>query len=109
MIMTESSPSEIKLPMLHTLMHSPWQSDIAGRISLLGADDDVLLLQDGVLAALKGNPFAEMLLASPATIYVLEDDLQARGLAEQISPNMHKVGYNGFVELTIRHPQQLAW
>jgi len=90
-------------------MHSPWQSDVAGRISLLAADDDVLLLQDGVLAALKGSPFAEMLLTSPATIYVLEDDLLARGLTEQISANIRKVGYNGFVELTVRHPQQLAW
>ncbi|KFD22213.1 TusB family tRNA 5-methylaminomethyl-2-thiouridine synthase [Tatumella ptyseos ATCC 33301] len=107
--MTESSPSEIKRLMLHTLMHSPWQSDIAGRISLLSEDDDVLLLQDGVLAALEGNPFAKMLLQSPATIYVLEEDLLARGLTEQISANMCKVGYNGFVELTIRHPQQLVW
>lgn len=95
--------------MLHTLMQSPWQSDIHGRLALLSPGDDLLLLQDGVLAAVAEGAWSQVLLDSPATVYVLEDDLIARGLVEQISTNIRKVDYNGFIELTIRHPQQLNW
>jgi len=95
--------------MLHILLQSPWQCDIAQRLSLLNAGDDLLLLQDGVLAALAQGEWSEKLLNSPATISVLKDDIAARGLSEQILTDFPLVDYNGFVELTIRHPQQLTW
>ncbi|WP_294910232.1 sulfurtransferase complex subunit TusB [Tatumella sp. UBA2305] len=95
--------------MLHTLMRSPWQTDIRGMIMLLSADDDLLLLQDGVLAAVEGNEWLRALLQSPATLYVLQEDAAARGIATQISGGVQKIGYNEFVELTARHQQQLAW
>ena len=37
--------------MLHTLSHSPWQCDIDALLSMLRDGDDLLLIQDGVLAA----------------------------------------------------------
>ena len=95
--------------MLHTLMRSPWQCDIRGMIMLLTAGDDLLLLQDGVLAAVEGSEMLHSLLQSPATLYVLQEDAAARGIAGQISDRVHKIGYNRFVELTARHQQQLAW
>ncbi|KGD79561.1 sulfur transfer complex subunit TusB [Tatumella morbirosei] len=95
--------------MLHTLMRSPWQTDIRGMIMLLSADDDLLLLQDGVLAAVEGNELLRALLQSPATLYVLQEDAAARGITTQISVEVQKIGYNEFVELTVRHQQQLAW
>lgn len=78
-------------------------------IMLLGADDDLLLLQDGVLAAVEGNELLRGLLQSPATLYVLQEDAAARGITTQISVEVQKIGYNEFVELTVRHQQQLAW
>lgn len=78
-------------------------------IMLLSADDDLLLLQDGVLAAVEGNELLRALLQSPATLYVLQEDAAARGITTQISVEVQKIGYNEFVELTVRHQQQLAW
>lgn len=78
-------------------------------IMLLSADDDLLLLQDGVLAAVEGNELLRALLQSPATVYVLQEDAAARGIIGQISDGVRKIDYNGFVELTARHQQQLAW
>ncbi len=76
---------------------------------LLTAEDDLLLLQDGVLAAIEGNQNLILLSDVPATIYVLEEDVLARGLAGQISAKVQIISYTGFVELTVRHQQQLAW
>jgi len=95
--------------MLHTLRHSPWQCDIAGLIRMLQPGDDLLLLQDGAIAALEGSRYLESLLAAPITVYVLEEDIRARGVAAQISGNVVSVGYTDFVRLTVKHSAQMAW
>lgn len=95
--------------MLHTLMHSPWYSDINSLLLLLTAEDDLLLLQDGVLGALEGSSALNRLLASPATLWVLTEDVTARGLAGQISAKVRPVDYTGFVTLTEKHQQQMTW
>ena len=95
--------------MLHTLMHSPYYSDLDTLLLLLTAEDDLLLLQDGVLGALEGSSALSRLLTSPATLWVLTEDVIARGLAGQISAKVRPVDYTGFVALTVKHPQQMAW
>lgn len=95
--------------MLHTLMHSPWYSDLDTLLLLLAAEDDLLLLQDGVLGALEGSNALSRLLTSPATLWVLTEDVIARGLAGQISARIRPVDYTGFVALTEKHQQQMTW
>lgn len=95
--------------MLHTLMHSPAHCDLETLLLIAGEGDDLLLLQDGVLAALAGSRALAQLLACKATLWVLAEDVQARGLTEQISTSVQSVDYTGFVTLTIRHPQQMVW
>lgn len=95
--------------MLHTLMKSPFYSDLPLLIRLLAEGDDLLLLQDGVLAALHRSSVLASLLASPAVLYVLQEDVAARGLEAQISENVITVDYEGFVALTVKHLQQMAW
>lgn len=95
--------------MLHTLRHSPWQCDIAGLLRMLQAGDDLLLIQDGVSAALEGGRYLESLLAAPITVFVLEEDIRARGLAAQISDSVVRVSYTDFVRLTVKHSAQMAW
>lgn len=95
--------------MLHTLMHSPQYSDLNTLLLLLTADDDLLLLQDGVLGAIEGSSALSRLLSSPASLWVLSEDVAARGLAAQISTKVRLVDYNGFVTLTMKHQQQMAW
>ncbi|KGD81830.1 tRNA 2-thiouridine synthesizing protein B [Pantoea sp. PNA 14-12] len=95
--------------MLHTLFHSPTYSDIESLTRLLMPEDDLLLLQDGVLAAIEGSRALEQLRASGAKLWALEDDLNARGLSTQISPVVQSVDYTFFVALTVKHQQQMAW
>ncbi|WP_312061670.1 sulfurtransferase complex subunit TusB [Pantoea septica] len=95
--------------MLHTLMHSPWYSDLDMLLLMLTAEDDLLMLQDGVLGALEGSSALSRLLTSPATLWVLTEDVSARGLAGQISAKIRPVDYTGFVALTEKHRQQMTW
>ncbi|CCG88834.1 sulfurtransferase complex subunit TusB [Erwinia piriflorinigrans] len=95
--------------MLHTLMTSPFRCDLSAILRLLVTGDDVLLLQDGVIAALEGSAALEALLKAPINLYVLKEDLEARGLLAQISSRVTVVGYTDFVQLAVRNPQQMAW
>ena len=47
--------------MLHTLHRSPWLTDFAALLRLLSEGDELLLLQDGVTAAVDGNRYLESL------------------------------------------------
>ncbi|MDX6039601.1 MULTISPECIES: sulfurtransferase complex subunit TusB [Scandinavium] len=95
--------------MLHTLSHSPWQHDISAQLRLVKAGDDLLLLSDGVIAALEGSRYLDILRAAPISLYALNEDIEARGLAGQISSGVVRVSYNDFVRLTIKHTRQLTW
>ncbi|MCS3406195.1 MULTISPECIES: sulfurtransferase complex subunit TusB [Gammaproteobacteria] len=95
--------------MLFTLSRSPLQCDLPALLRLTSSGDALLLLQDGVLAALAGSAPLDLLLNAPISLYALEDDLSARGLSGYISHNVTVIGYNQFVELTEKHRSQMAW
>jgi tRNA 2-thiouridine synthesizing protein B len=71
--------------------------------------DDLLLLQDGVIAGLDGALALEELLASPLSLYALDADVIARGLAAHFSDKIAVINYNDFVSLTVKQEQQMAW
>jgi tRNA 2-thiouridine synthesizing protein B len=95
--------------MLYILSHSPNQCDLPTLLRLTSEGDALLLLQDGVLAALAGSAHLDLLLNSPISLYVLQDDVEARGLSGHISRNASLIGYNQFVELTEQHRSQMTW
>ncbi|WP_437887662.1 sulfurtransferase complex subunit TusB [Phytobacter sp. V91] len=95
--------------MLHTLAHSPWQCDMATLLRTLQEGDDLLLLSDGVTAALEGGRYLELLLNAPITVHVLTEDIDARGLSGQISGSVVRVGYTDFVSLALKHETQMRW
>ncbi|ELY2782786.1 sulfurtransferase complex subunit TusB [Cronobacter turicensis] len=95
--------------MLYTLSRSPWQSDINALLRLVCPGDDLLLMQDGVVAALDDSRYLAALLASPARVAALHCDVEARGLSAQISSNIDTISYNEFVKLTVKHANQMAW
>ncbi|QHM73554.1 sulfurtransferase complex subunit TusB [Mixta intestinalis] len=95
--------------MLHTLNSSPFQCDYTLLLRMLQPGDDLLLMQDGVLAGLQGSNMLAPLLNSPARIWALRDDLLARGLTAQLSPEITAIDYNDFVTLTLNHKQQMPW
>ncbi|PSL78657.1 sulfurtransferase complex subunit TusB, partial [Variovorax sp. WS11] len=53
--------------------------------------------------------FLEILQSAPITLYVLQDDVDARGLAGQIADSVGRVSYTDFVRLTVKHAGLLAW
>ncbi|MHA0866887.1 sulfurtransferase complex subunit TusB [Enterobacter wuhouensis] len=95
--------------MLHTLSRSPWQCDIDALMRTLREGDALLLMQDGVLAALEGSRFVEILNSAPISVSALKDDLDARGLSGQISAKIDVIGYTEFVNLTVKHASQMNW
>ena len=95
--------------MLHTLMSSPFQCDYFLLLRMLQPGDDLLLMQDGVLAAIEDNRLLPQLLRSPARLWALKEDVEARGLAAQISSNITFIDYNDFVMLTVKQQQQMPW
>ncbi|WP_113628044.1 sulfurtransferase complex subunit TusB [Pectobacterium peruviense] len=95
--------------MLHTLSTSPYHADLDTLLRSLEQGDALVLLQDGVIAALAGGDIIQRLLDSAVLLYALRPDTEARGVTEQISNSVTLIGYNEFVQLTVEHPQQLAW
>ncbi|WP_193015789.1 sulfurtransferase complex subunit TusB [Proteus sp. FME41] len=95
--------------MLYTYSVSIYQSDLEAFLSLLTKQDDVLLIQDGVLAVLEENPLLKYCLQQQISIYALIDDVLARGLKDQASHHIKLINYHDFVDLTVKHPQQIHW
>ncbi len=95
--------------MLHTLSTSPWHTDLRAMLRLVKDGDDLLLLSDGVIAAIADGPFLEILHSAPISIYALQEDIEARGLVGQIADSVVRVGYTDFVRMSVKHPGQLSW
>ena len=95
--------------MLHTLSTSPWHADIAAMLRLIKEGDELLLLSDGVIAAVAQGRFLEILQSAPISLYALQDDIDARGRAGQIADSVVRVSYTDFVRLTVKHSSQMAW
>lgn len=73
----------------------------------------MLLIEDGVYAALPSSPTAEALRAlvteRDVDLFALEPDLQARGLDDRISDWVKVVDYSGFVQLSTEHKTVQSW
>ncbi len=93
---------------LHTLNAAPGSIAFADCLRLATAGDTILLLGNGVYAALAGSEAADQLQQSAADVALLREDAVAAGSA--ISSDLFlAVDMAGFVELSERYPRQLAW
>ncbi|WWP00986.1 MAG: sulfurtransferase complex subunit TusB [Candidatus Dasytiphilus stammeri] len=95
--------------MLHILFNSPYNCDFSTFLRMLSSDDEILLLQDGVIAALEGSRKLNSLQKSSVNIFVLKDDVMARGLLSKISSSIVLVSYDEFVKLTVHHVNLISW
>jgi len=101
--------------MLYTISTSPYYSDFDSLISLLTEQDEVLLLQDGVLLGHKislgnkDNNFLMQLKDKRIQVFALQNDVEARGLMPYMSSYVRQISYADFVQLTVKHPQYFAW
>lgn len=99
--------------MLHLVSRSPFEEraiDACLRVAAPGSA--VLLYEDGVYAGVRGTGVAGRLEAAAGKIRVcvLEEDLAARGLqGATLVPGVHRVDYDGFVELAIEYDSVTTW
>ncbi|HLS54884.1 MAG TPA: sulfurtransferase complex subunit TusB [Zeimonas sp.] len=97
--------------MLHIVNKSPTDGNALDSALRLAGSGALLLIEDGVYAATRGNP-AEARLRNAmdrVKVYVLAPDLEARGMADRLTEGVTKVDYGGFVDLVAEHPNCQSW
>lgn len=95
--------------MLHIVNKSPDSSAaLADCLRLCRKSDALLLIEDGVYAALPG-PWLDRLLAATDRLYALTPDLAARGLTERCDSRITRIDYAGFVQLCCDHQPVQSW
>ena len=101
------------MAMLHTVNKSPFERNTFDScISMAMSGSSVLLIEDGIFAALKGTSAANKVSKAmeSLTFYVLGPDLKARGMTEdQVIDGIKVVDYEGFVDLTAEHDNVQSW
>ena len=98
--------------MLHIVNKSPLErSTLDSCLAAAQPGGAVLLIEDGVYAATRGNAAESKLrLASGRLdIYVLAPDLEARGMAPALAEGVKAIDYAGFVDLVVKHRNCQSW
>jgi tRNA 2-thiouridine synthesizing protein B len=93
---------------LHTLNASPATSTFSDCLRVIATGDALLLMGDGVYAAIANTDPSTRLQASGAEIYVLGPDASAAGVNNLVE-GATLVDMDGFVALTERFTRQQAW
>lgn len=100
--------------MLHIVNKSPLQTktlDSCLRVAGLGKGGALLLVEDAVYAATKGNTVAAQIeqAAKNMRVYALRPDLEARGMQDAVLDGINLVDYGGFVDLVAEHSSVQSW
>jgi tRNA 2-thiouridine synthesizing protein B len=97
--------------MLHIINKSPLTSVSLNSCVNTAAGGDILLIEDAVYAATKGNAAEAVLQAAMGRfkVYVLMPDLEARGLGDRLMAGVNAVDYGGFVDLTSNNKSCQSW
>lgn len=91
--------------MLH-IVKSQQKLQLVGRY--LQPHDSLLLVENAVYAASENTPhFAD--IANINDIFVLEEDLNARGWREKVAKNIQVIDRFEFVELTVNQEKSISW
>jgi tRNA 2-thiouridine synthesizing protein B len=98
---------------LHTVNKSPQErNSLESCLRLAMKGSGILLIEDGVYAALEGNQASKQLTerSGDFQFYALEPDIAARGLAgKPLITGCQLVDYDGFVDLVASHDNVQAW
>lgn len=96
--------------LLHTINKSPFShSALSDCLRLCSDDATIVLIEDGVYAALADAQWIEKISARCSNIYALAPDIAARGLSERIAGAVKLIDYVGFVELCCTHSTIQSW
>ncbi len=98
--------------MLHIVNRSPFErNSLETCLRMVQTGSAILLIEDGVIAATKGTPFADRLagLHDRVAVYALGPYLDARGLRERTAAGIRIVDYGGFVDLVTENSTVQSW
>ena len=95
---------------LHTVNQSPFSSLLLQQcFDKIHSQDGLLLLEDGVYAALTSHAYAATVKAHKHC-YAIKSDLDARGLAiDTLADNITLIDYADFVRLTTEYDLVHSW
>ncbi len=101
------------MSILHTVNKSPFERNSLESCLKFATDGAaVLLIEDGVYAALAGTSAEPRVVAAldKLRVYVLGPDLEARGFREdRLISGIGVVDYAGFVDLAAENDKVQAW
>ena len=98
--------------MLHIVNKSSLERNALESCLRVAQDDGaVLLIEDAVYAATRGNEAEARLreASSRLKVYVLAPDLDARGMGDRLMEGVTTVDYGGFVDLVTEHKNCQSW
>lgn len=95
---------------LHTLNRPPGDLLCFERcLQALDSGDALLLIEDGVYAALDAHNQRFMTLPPDVTLYALQPDLSARGLTCGLNSAIRALDDAGFVALACAQDKVISW
>lgn len=93
---------------LHKVSTSPFEDNaLAQCLSMMAADDGLLLMQDAVYAV-HGQQQWSKKLASVKQLYLLDEDMQARAIVID-QTYARGVNYDEFVDLSLHYTKVMSW
>jgi tRNA 2-thiouridine synthesizing protein B len=98
--------------MLHIVNKSPFDDrTLETCFRFARQSSAVLLIEDGVYAAVTGTAVAKQVEAAlgNVSIYALAPDLEARGMQNRVIDGVRLVDYGGFVDLVVEHNAVQSW
>lgn len=93
---------------LHTINAPPASAAFTDCLLVVESGDAIVLLGDGVYAALAGTEACARLQGCSAPIHVLQSDADAAGVTSHIE-GARIIDMNEFVALSEQFPRQQAW
>lgn len=94
--------------MLYILTQSPFVYKYKLLFKMITNSDEILLTQNGVLICLKKNQ-VNYLINQSIKIFALYEDIYSRGLIKKVDNRIFILDYNKFVDLTIKHTNQITF
>lgn len=96
--------------MLHIINKSPYDRPAFDSVLKTG-EGTILLIEDGVYAAVKGGAVEAKLKTALGKfrIYALTPDIEARGFAERVIDGVTQIDYAGFVDLVAENKTSQTW
>ena len=87
------------MPTLHVINKT---KALTGCLAIAGANDALLLIEDGVYAGTEAR-------SPQRPLYALAADVIARGLSERLAPSVTVINDAGFVALAVDHQPIVSW